>query len=140
MLPECGMWWSLKTVVDYDWLCDWTGACAINRPNYQRPNDYSVSRLYSAAFRRLIEYWTYKGVKVLEVKGLHKGKSRLIEKWIQGEEDSRAVGIFKEYKAVMEAVQFVGVMSMCDMLTREAVYADIEYLGVLWLRDMFEQY
>jgi hypothetical protein len=39
----------------------------------------------------------------------------------------------------MEAIQFVGVMHMDGMLTRQAVYAGVKYLGTAWLTDLLEQ-
>jgi hypothetical protein len=97
-----------------------------------------VARLYSAIVRRFMEYWT-NNVKTIEIGKLVEGKSSVIKKWLQGEEDDKKIGVLKEYKAVMEAIRFVGVMHMDGMLTRRAVYAGAEYLGVAWLTDLLEQ-
>jgi hypothetical protein len=79
MMKKCKMSWTMERITDDSWLCNWTEACAVNMPNFSGEDDYEVARLYSAAVRRFMEYWT-NNVKTIEIGKLVESKSRVIKK------------------------------------------------------------
>jgi hypothetical protein len=130
MPQECRIWKILGCVTGDGWLCEWTEACAINKNNFTGLKDYETAGLYSATIKMFIEYWMRVGVKVLDMKSDGEEKSMVVRKWNLGKEDSKMEAALNEYNAVVEAIQFVGAASLSDMLTKETVYAGVEYLGI----------
>jgi hypothetical protein len=47
--------------------------------------------------------------------------------------------IWKEYGTAMRAIQFVRVVSMSDLLTRDTVYAGIECMMISWLHKLLNK-
>jgi hypothetical protein len=55
------------------------------------------------------------------------------DNWKTGDGIPGAERIWKEYGTVMKAIQFAGVASMSDLLTRDAVFVGVEYMWITWL-------
>jgi hypothetical protein len=75
MLQEYGMWIEIKNVVEYDWICELTEACAINRGEFAGLGYFEAVRLYSATLRKFVEYWTRASKKARDMKGDGDGRS-----------------------------------------------------------------
>jgi hypothetical protein len=125
--------------MDDFWLCEWTETRAISNEKFEDLKDFKTAKLYSATVKRFIEYWTNIGMKVMKVKSEEENKSILVEKCMQGWKDKGIEKVLKEYKAVMCPINFIGVTSKNDKLTREAVYAGIEFLGITWMEEIMKE-
>jgi hypothetical protein len=74
-------------------------------------------------------------MKILDMKNDSVGKGLMLKEWAVGLENTGMEKVLLKYDAVIRAIKFVGVTSLSDALTKEAVYAGIIFLRTVWLEE-----
>jgi hypothetical protein len=86
-----------------------------------------------------VNYWSSRGLKVFDLESNGNDKSLGMKKWTMGLEDCGMSKVLEDYGVVLRVIRFVGVASLSDLLTKETVFAGIEFLGLVWLEETLKE-